>query len=135
MSINFEKVREELKKMEMRSAWEKGVYSYALELLETVEDEYNRGNISDADLGTSRNIETALLNGASDWNEFSYGGCSLIYNGDIAERLCTPSELKKKDGGRLQPNRCEDWIDVQTRALRWAKKRIIRAFMSSGYIK
>ena len=37
-----------------------------------------------------------LLNGASDWNQYSWGGCSLIYNSDIAERVCSPSKLKRQ---------------------------------------
>ena len=131
-NCRFEKVREELEKMDMRSAWKKGVYAYALELLEALEDQYNGGFITDADLATTHDIETALLNGARDWDEFSYGGCSLISDYDIAERLCTPWELKKKDGGRLDPNRNETWLDVQARALRWAKRRIENAFKRSN---
>ena len=68
------------------------------------------------------------MNGAMDWEDYSYGGCSLIYDGDIAERLCTPSELKKKDGGRLAPNSQESWLDVQTIALRQACIRIKSKF-------
>ncbi len=36
-----------------------------------------------------------MLNGASNWRQFSYGGSALIYNEEIAERLCSPSEFKK----------------------------------------
>ena len=60
--------------------------------------------------------------------KYSYGGCSLIYDSQIAERLCTPSEFKKKDGGRLAPNSKESWLDVQTRALYQACVRITRKF-------
>jgi hypothetical protein len=66
-----------------------------------------------------------MLNGAQDWDEYSYGGCSLIYNGDIAKRLCTPSELKRKRYGELNPNSRENWLDVQARALFRAQNRII----------
>lgn len=75
-----------------------------------------------------KELEEWLLNGAMSWDEYSYGGCSLIYDGDIAERLCTPSELKKKDGGRLAPNSQESWLDVQVRALYQACLRIKRKF-------
>ena len=75
-----------------------------------------------------KELKEWLLNGAMDWEDYSYGGCSLIYDSQIAERLCTPSELKKKDGGRLEPNSQESWLDVQTRALRQACIRIKSKF-------
>lgn len=80
--------RELLNARHDRSAWDRGVTAYALDLLETFAD------TSAAELDRS-----ALLNGASSWTEYSYGGCALIYDSDIAERLCTPSELKRKRGG------------------------------------
>lgn len=64
------------------------------------------------------------LNGAESWKEYSYGACSLICDSDIAERLCTPSELKRKDGGRLQPGRDKTWLEIQELALNTANKRI-----------
>ena len=95
-----------------RSAWDKGVTEYALELLESMESE--------------KVTKELLLNGADNWNQYSYGGSSLIYDCDIAERLCNPSELKKKRGGELKPNSCEEWLDVQARALFQACNRIMR---------
>ena len=95
-----------------RSAWDKGVLSYALELLEFYEPETV--------------TEEGLLNGAAHWNAYSYGGSAAIYDEDIAERLCTPSELKKKQGGELQPNARETWLDVQARALVQAARLILR---------
>jgi hypothetical protein len=99
-----------------RSAWRRGVQSYALEMVESAETELNRDN-----------AEAVLLNGARDWREYSYGGCADIYDADIAERLCTPSELKKKKGGDLQPNSRESWLDVQARALFQALNLIRRS--------
>ena len=96
------------------SAWAKGVKLYAEELQEFLQDE----NLE----ATKEN----LLNGASNWTEYSYGGCSLIYDTDIAERLCTPSELKRKRGGELPPNTSENWLDVQTRALAQACNMVLR---------
>ena len=104
-----------------RSAWKRGVKEYTDELLDNLEENaqyYERLPRNEKEL------KEWLLNGAMDWEDYSYGGCSLIYDGDIAERLCTPSELKKKDGGRLAPNSQESWLDVQTRALRQASIRI-----------
>jgi hypothetical protein len=99
--------REELTKKILetspRSAWRKGVKQYALDLIDGLEkDDFSR--------------ET-LLNGAQNWREYAEGGCALIYDADIAERLCNPSELKKTRNGENQPNSRETWMDVQVRAL------------------
>jgi hypothetical protein len=95
-----------LESIKSRSAWGRGIQSYALELVESAEIEL-----------TAENVKAELLNGAQDWKQYSFGGCADIYDADIAERLCSPSELKKKKGGDLQPNSRETWLDVQARAL------------------
>jgi len=95
-----------IESIKSRSAWGRGVQSYALELVESAEVEL-----------TPENLKASLLNGAQDWKQYSEGGCAEIYDIDIAERLCSPSELKKKKGGDLQPNSRESWLDVQARAL------------------
>lgn len=105
-------IRKELEERKDRSAWDKGVTIYALELLE---------NIDDNEIPTKE----ILLNGARTWEQFSYGGCSLIYDYDIAERLCCPSVLKRTRNGELNPNSRETWLDCQARALFQACKRIL----------
>ena len=100
-----------------RSAWNKGVTQYALELIEELEANYDFTG-SPADRKT-------LLNGAEDWIQYSYGGCALIYDADIAERLATPSELKKTRNGERRPNAREEWIDTQARALHQAERRLL----------
>ena len=35
---------------------------------------------------------------------------------EIAETFCTPSELRRTDFGRKDPNSRETWMDVQVRA-------------------
>lgn len=97
-----------------RNAWSKGVKEQALELIETAEVKLTR-----------ENAKEELLNGASGWHDYSYGGCALVYDGDIAERYCTPSELKRNDNGRKNPNAREEWLDVQARALAQAYRLII----------
>lgn len=105
---------QELENKKNRSAWDKGVNLYAIELLENLET-----------VPTDRTeLETVLLNGADSWEQFSWGGCSLIYNQDIAERLCCPSELKKTRNGKRRPNNHEEWLDTQARALFQACNRI-----------
>lgn len=98
-----------------RSAWARGVAKYALDLLDTVEQWE-----SDSELKIPSNrsdLKKIVLNGADTWHSYSWGGSSLIYNEDIAERLCTPSELKRTRNGERNPNGRETWLDCQARAL------------------
>lgn len=94
-----------------RSAWARGVKAYAFELLE------NLAELNADQLADPAAVRAALLNGAQDWKQYSWGGCSLIYNGDIAAQLCTPAEYKRSHGGERRPNSREEWLDVQARAL------------------
>ena len=110
-------IKKALDNKKLRSAWDKGVNLYALELLENFNEE--------TDLVRSPALKKDLLNGADSWEQYSWGGCSLIYNGDIAERLCTPSELKKTKYGERRPNSHEEWLDTQARALFQASNRIL----------
>ncbi len=91
-----------------RSAWDRGVTSYAVGMLE----ELGPG----AELAPG-GVREALLNGAKDWPAYSWGGCALVYDADIARALCAPWELRRTRGGELRPNRREEWLDVQARAL------------------
>ena len=102
-----------LESRKTRSAWSRGVNNYAIDLVDGLEDCVNI-------------TKEKLLNGASNWTEYSFGGCALIYDADIAEALCTPSELKAKRGGDLQPNSNETWLDVQARALFQASNLILK---------
>lgn len=112
---------EQINKDNSRSAWARGVAQYTAELMETL-TECGREPENEAEL------TEMLLNGARNWNEYSWGGCSLIYDADIAEILCTPSELKKTNNGERRPNSREEWLDVQARALAQAAWRIKRAY-------
>lgn len=123
----FEKIREEVKKMTTRSAWSHGVEKYAMELIEELEEAADGGYFDPEDIKAPRILEKALLNGADSWDQYSWGGSSLIYDGDIAERLCNPTELKKTRSGERRPNSREEWLDTQVRALRQAAERIKRA--------
>lgn len=107
-------IRARLEAVKTRSCWDRGVKGFALNLLRSYIDicEYCDNN--------GRPIpelnEETLLNGADDWNAYCYGGGALIYDGDIAKNLCTPSELKRTDNGNKAPNDREGWQDVQARA-------------------
>lgn len=93
--MNIEKLRESIVAEKQRSAWDKGVTQYALELVDELAEQINDGYVDPTELVKPRALRAALLNGAKDWREYSWGGCSLIYDPDIASRLCCPSELKK----------------------------------------
>lgn len=123
----FEKIADYINTINCRSAWRRGVRVYALELLEELEEHFDGGYIADDVFTDGKKLEKALLNGADNWEKYSWGGCSLIYNSDIAERLCTPSELKRTRGGEWRPNRNEEWLDCQARALFQAARMIHKA--------
>lgn len=108
-NVIFEKIEH----LNPRSAWNRGVMRYALELINSIEvgEEITEKN---------------LLNGAKDWHQYSEGGCSHIYDELICSRLCTPSEIKKTHGGKRRPNKQETWIDVQARALYQAARLIMQ---------
>ena len=112
--MKTKQIRADIQSLSPRSAWGRGVQAYALELLE---------NLAEDNLEPTRE---ALLNGARDWRDFSYGGWTLIYDAEIAERLCSPSELRKTRGGDRQPNGRETWLDCQARALNQAARIIAK---------
>ena len=107
-----------------RSAWSRAVRLYATELIESLDDS--------ADLSSEALLVKELLNGADDWRQYSEGGCSLIYDADIAERLCSPSELKRCKGGERQPNARENWLECQARALAQAASLVRRAYRKAS---
>ena len=113
-AMKYDKIRtlQSISARKSRSARERGVNEYAYELAESIEDGEEFKDIN--------SFAIALLNGACDWYEYSEGGCSLIRDYEIAERLCTPSELKKKKYGELPPYRGMSWLNLQARALRAA---------------
>lgn len=106
-----EQVKKVLEKLQAKrlSCWDRGVIYYAFDLLEKIDADELPKELN--------SLEKLLLNRAPNWEDFSWGGYSLIYDVDICERLATPSEQKKKDYGRLKPNQYEHWLDVQCRAL------------------
>ena len=103
------------------SAYKRGVQKYVVELLNNLEEMariYKRLPKDEYEL------ESWLLKGARNWENYSYRGYSLKSSRQIAERLCTPSEFRKKDGGRLAPSRYKTWFVEQAEALCYAYLRI-----------
>lgn len=122
--MTTKEIRNRLIENKDRSAWKKGVTVYALELLDNLEEQIDGGYLTEEIFDSPKLLDKAMLNGAKDWNQYSWGGCSLIYDRDIAERLCTPSELKRTKNGERRPNSGEEWLDVQARALNQAARKI-----------
>lgn len=113
----FDTVRAHLNERSTRSAWNKGVHAYALDLVEELETNVHNGYYTLDNIRTPADLEKILLNGATDWDQYSWGGSALCYDWQIAERLCTPSELKRTRNGERKPNAHEEWLDTQARAL------------------
>ena len=123
----YERMTKELEARKDRSAWNKGVTLYAFELIEELKE---RAEYEGRNPEPGKECREWMLNGAQDWNQYSWGGCSLIYDSDIAERLCCPSELKKTRNGERRPNSREEWLDTQARALYQAANRVSRLYRS-----
>ena len=105
-------ISKDIDRLKMRkSAWSKALKEYMHELLEDMDMDKLQACETKAD------FKKLCLNGADTWHDYSWGGCSLIYNEDIAERTCSPSELKRTKGGQYNPNKNETWLDVQARCL------------------
>lgn len=120
-------VRAILNGRKCRSAWDRGVMQYAEELTAELAENINGGYITLEQLATADGRKAALLNGANDWSQYSYGGSALVYDYEIAERMCNPSELKRTRGGERNPNSRETWLDCQARALTQAAARVREA--------
>lgn len=143
--LYVEEARRILEARKDRSTWEKAVTVDALELLDNIDEVINamRQKYREADEGSAphmwdmlnsrEQLNAAMLNGARDWSQYSWGGCALVYDSDIAEHYCTPSELKKTRGGERRPNSREEWLDVQARALQQAAGRAADALITASH--
>lgn len=117
---------QKVESVKIHGAWNNGVKTYAIELLDDA-----ASNREYEEIASLQELKEAILNGASDWLQYSEGGCSLIYNTDIAERLCSPSELKRTKNGMNNPNSRENWVQCQARALFQAWELIKRVYNKS----
>lgn len=129
----LQKAAELIEARKDRSAWDKGVTAYALDLLDGLKELAESGDLpaAAAELLKPRALREKMLNGAANWKEYSWGGSGLIYDGDIAKYLCCPSELKRTRNGERRPNSREEWLDVQARALYQAEARVFQALVAA----
>lgn len=119
-------------RLEQRSRWNTGVFVIALIIVD---------NIASAEECEGRELpatwaETVkiLLNGAEDWTQYIMGGCGLIYDGEIASTLLTPSELKRwcNSPTNYVPGHVREemtMIDLQVRAAHQAAIHIRNAYI------
>lgn len=115
------KVSEKLNALKPRSAWDKGIISYADMLLTRYKDELM---VCEEPRMYSREL---ALCGASSWLHFSEGGMGLGYPNRICEALLPPSQVKKrisKDG----PGPGVTWHEFEARALSMAHCLLIELF-------
>lgn len=83
-TMKTSEIIEKLQARKDRSAWDRGVTQYAIEIVEHCGKEELDGKTYYED----------LLCGADDWRDYSFGACSLVCDGDIARRLCTPARFE-----------------------------------------
>lgn len=131
-NITIDELRTLIENRKTRSAWDRGVTAYALDLLDDLDD-YGYRELYGLATPDGCTLTAAMLNGASDWNQYSWGGSSLIYDSDIAKRVCTPSELKRTKNGERRPSSREEWLDVQARALYQAAQLIRNTVRNATY--
>ena len=117
----YDQITADIEARKPRSAWGRGVMVYAAELVDELRE---RAEYEGRNPEPGKECREWMLNGAADWEQYSWGGASLIYNSDIAARLCGPSELKKTRGGERRPNSREEWLDTQARALTQAARLV-----------
>lgn len=120
-NVYTKELRKLVEEIPNTSAYKRGIKKYTDELLNNLEEIAQRYERLPKD---EYELKEWLLKGARNWEDYSYRGRSLKCNRQIAERLCTPSEFRKKDGGRIRPNRYETWLDEQSKALYYAYLRI-----------
>lgn len=94
-----------------RGQWNKTMAYYAYFLLDSYIDICKwRADQNEAIPDLSLDL---VLNGASGWHQYSYGGCALVYDGDIAKTVFTPAQFTKWEQGRKVTD--EPLLDIQAR--------------------
>lgn len=82
----------------------RGGKNYDLELIDELPDDYYMIFDNQQELKEQLKIFTKLLlNGADNWQQYSYYGNAYCYDEEIACALCNPSEYRITKGGEKQP--------------------------------
>lgn len=125
---DISKIKTWIENSSYRSHWEQAVRDYALEMISQCDKTDITSYKQIPNHCNAKNMKDYAIARA-----LSEGGCFEIYNGDIAKRLCTPSELKRytRKDGTVRDLPHESWLDVQTRAVYQAILLIKRAYFWS----
>ena len=99
--------------------WSEGVREYAFELLDRMDEAISEGEFNVADIDNPAKLHTFLLNGAESWEQYSKGGCSLVFDEDIKNRL------------HGEATESTNYIVEQGRALHQAEQKIVAAVMAT----
>lgn len=79
-------IKNKIEKINPNSKRKAAERDYALDLIRNLECWVKQRQLDDF-LNNSNVLRKLLLDGAENWTEYSEGGCSLIYNEDIIERI------------------------------------------------
>lgn len=82
-----------VRSQETNTQYKKAVRLYALELLGKLREAIKDENVDDAVFQSENIFEKEIHFGASDFIQYSFGGCSLCYNEEIKKRLYTEKEI------------------------------------------
>lgn len=95
--MNIRELKNELEEEQKhaRGVYQKAICQYAFELVDNIADNYKTTAEELEHLESITNLKERALNGASDWEQYSWGGSSLCYNYDILTRLFCPSLVNK----------------------------------------
>ena len=90
--MNITKLKRALEEGEKqaRGRYQKAIYEYAFELVDNIADQYTTTAEELEHIENIKDLKELALNGATDWYQYSWGGCSLCYNYDILTRLFCP---------------------------------------------
>lgn len=94
-----------------RSAWDKGVKQWALDLLDGMDNK--------AEFSSLTSLLLEALSGSLDWKQYCYDDKGIISDYSIVEAFCTPTEKQRyisRLGALRAPNADETWMDVQVKA-------------------
>lgn len=144
MNITLKELKEKLihhGDTRILSAWQKGVISYACEMIENIQSDsiMNKEEIAErhpvSDFLNHVELRNVAIYGNWDFetwkrvnkicSDVSYGGKFEIYDGEVVKRLCPPWVQKAYNNGKFQngfKNRA--WLDRQAKAIFQAIKLI-----------
>lgn len=125
MNIKELKNKLETEQEKARGTYQKAIYQYAFELVDNIADNYITTAEELEHLESIANLKERALNGATNWNQYSWGGCSLCYNFDILNRLFCKFIAKKYENADSVRGR--HLLDYQASAL-------ARAFCKINFI-